>query len=301
MDCVICAIAKLENRYIDEWISYHIELGFSHIYIYDNNDCDGENINDVIANKTYSNKVTVFDIRGKRQMQKLVYQDFYEKGIFDWCAFIDIDEFITFSNSSSVHNIEEYLSTKSDWNAIHVNWLCYGDCGKKRMTKAPVISRFKRPKTPISFFYSYYDIPENEHIKSIIKKGLPLNWTIDSESFQSNPHTPFGLTNICNPVGMKLENKPFAKINYDILFIRHYTTKTIEEYLDKVRRQCADCDNNHFYSFTKFFRINKPSIRKLIWIKKNCPTVRIRACLHEYFKFLVLNFNLPLRGLYKSL
>ena len=234
-------------------------------------------------------------------MQKPVYQEFYQRGDFDWCAFIDIDEFISFSQSSCINNIEEYLSTMSKWDAIHVNWLCYGDCGKIRMTDAPVVSRFKRPKTPQSFYYSYYDIPENEHIKSIIKKGLSINWTKDSGSFQSNPHTPYGLNKICNPVGKEVENMPFAKVNYDILYIRHYTTKTIEEYLNKVKRQCADCDNNSFYSFTKFFRINRPTIRKLIWVKHNCPTISVRACIHDYVKFLVLNFNLPLRGLYKSI
>ena len=35
-DAVICAIALHEEPYIDEWIQYHLALGFSHIYLYDN-------------------------------------------------------------------------------------------------------------------------------------------------------------------------------------------------------------------------------------------------------------------------
>ena len=38
MQCVICSIAKNENAYLYEWALYHLQLGFSHIYIYDNND-----------------------------------------------------------------------------------------------------------------------------------------------------------------------------------------------------------------------------------------------------------------------
>jgi cellulose synthase/poly-beta-1,6-N-acetylglucosamine synthase-like glycosyltransferase len=35
---VIVAIAKQEQRYIEEWVKYHLGLGFSHIYLYDNED-----------------------------------------------------------------------------------------------------------------------------------------------------------------------------------------------------------------------------------------------------------------------
>ena len=37
-DAVICCIALDEEAYIDEWIQYHLHIGFSHIYIYDNKD-----------------------------------------------------------------------------------------------------------------------------------------------------------------------------------------------------------------------------------------------------------------------
>jgi hypothetical protein len=35
---VICAIALDEELYIDEWIRYHLLLGFNHIYVYDNSE-----------------------------------------------------------------------------------------------------------------------------------------------------------------------------------------------------------------------------------------------------------------------
>lgn len=33
----ICAIAKDENFYIEEWIRYHLKLGVDQIYIFQNN------------------------------------------------------------------------------------------------------------------------------------------------------------------------------------------------------------------------------------------------------------------------
>ena len=41
MKTAICAIAKHENVYINDWVNYHLNLGFDHIYIYDDNSSSG--------------------------------------------------------------------------------------------------------------------------------------------------------------------------------------------------------------------------------------------------------------------
>ena len=33
----MCAIAKMENRYIKYFVDYYLKLGYDHIYLYDNN------------------------------------------------------------------------------------------------------------------------------------------------------------------------------------------------------------------------------------------------------------------------
>lgn len=38
MKSLLCAIAKNEERYINEWVNYHYSLGFDKIVIYNNND-----------------------------------------------------------------------------------------------------------------------------------------------------------------------------------------------------------------------------------------------------------------------
>lgn len=37
----ICAIAKNEESYLIEWLDHHLNLGFNHVYIIDNNDQTG--------------------------------------------------------------------------------------------------------------------------------------------------------------------------------------------------------------------------------------------------------------------
>ncbi len=296
MNCVICAIAKNENAYLYEWAAYHLSLGFSHIYVYDNNDVDGERVDDVFANTEIASKISVFDVRGEKFVQKKVYNEFYAKACFDWCAFIDIDEFITLANHNT---IQDYLSSLSQWDAVHLNWMCFGDGGKVRYEQSSVASRFIKPWDK-DVFCTYIDKPENSHIKSIIKSGLDIDWTYDGEGWESNPHTPYGDFSVCDSSGTATANSPFSPICYNEAYIRHYTTKTIEEYANKVLRQCADCEAQ-FYSFAKFFRANRLTLRKLIWLKRHYPQVRIWDCVKERFKYIIVNNNLPFRFLFRSL
>lgn len=45
MKIAICAIAKAENNYVEEWINHYIDvIGAEHVYLYDNNANDYEDV-----------------------------------------------------------------------------------------------------------------------------------------------------------------------------------------------------------------------------------------------------------------
>jgi len=102
-DAVICCIAKNEGPYLLEWINYNLKLGFSKIYIYDNN-------NDKTKLQTYFNNEIFFSrrIRSKiilihfpgPQKQIEAYNNFiiHHSYKHTWVAFIDCDEFIVLKN-----------------------------------------------------------------------------------------------------------------------------------------------------------------------------------------------------------
>ena len=48
MKVALCTMGKLENRYANEFVEYHLKLGVDHIFIYDDNDPNTERIIDVI-------------------------------------------------------------------------------------------------------------------------------------------------------------------------------------------------------------------------------------------------------------
>ena len=110
MENIKCAIAKNENKYINDWCHYHINLGFDNIYIYDNNDYNTDYIGDFIDDEI-KNKVNILNINNKKMQQQNSYNSLYNlfNHNFQWGAYIDIDEFIILDKWK---NISQFVNDK---------------------------------------------------------------------------------------------------------------------------------------------------------------------------------------------
>ena len=75
----LCSIGKNENLYVKEYVEHYKKLGYQHIYIYDNNDKNGEKFEDVIKEEINSGFVSVHNLRGVIPGQCKAYIDCYEK------------------------------------------------------------------------------------------------------------------------------------------------------------------------------------------------------------------------------
>ena len=267
MKTLVCAIGRLENKYIREWVEYYKNLGFTNIVLYDNNYEGEEYFEDVIGDFVDSGFVIIKDYRNQQICQSKAYNECYEEygKQYDWIAFFDCDEFLTFKKRK---NIEEYLSSLyfKRFDMIHINWMCYGDNNLIKYEDNLLTERFTMP---ISYDTCVaYNFPENNHIKSIIRGGLR------KVEFKNNSHTPFGVTKCCNNRGIPCKSdSPFEKYNFDEAYIRHFSTKTIEEYCNKLKRGFPDQIFNteklskHLLE-TRFFRYNKVTQEKLDYVKE---------------------------------
>ena len=56
MKVYVCALAKNEHLYINEWVKYYVGLGIDHIYLYDNDNLNSQFIGNYI-DKDYLDKV----------------------------------------------------------------------------------------------------------------------------------------------------------------------------------------------------------------------------------------------------
>lgn len=283
----LCCIGRLENKYIREYVEYHKRIGIDKIFLYDNNYGDEERFEDVISDYIDSGIVEVTDYRNKEKSQLAAYQDCYDKhgSEYDWICYFDVDEFFTFSKKMG--SVKDYLSHErfNGFDMIHLNWVCYGDNDLVRYEDKPVIQRFKMPIVPLDFKRTY-DFPENNHIKTIIRGGLKdVKWL-------KTPHTPIcGGIKCCNNAGIECNpDSPFNQYDFTLAYLRHYQTKTIEEfYTNKVKRGYPDGNKGFFETHswvTNFFKSNKQTQEKLDYlneISNNEDKLDLFICTHKDF------------------
>lgn len=295
MKTLLCGIAKLENDYIREWVEHHLNLGFDKIILGDNNDPDGEWLADPIMDYVQSEKVQVFNIRNNNIKQMGFYNDLYLGGYcneYDWVIFLDIDEFLFLEEDKTVG---EYLSRDifKDFTCIKIHWRMMDDNDQLINTGEPVVKRFTRAARPIPMIWHNptngftKTLEMNMFVKSFVKPGLknvawdnapqPVPMLQEKGKPIELDFTKFehGLV-VCNNNGEKLEEKytdetTVDDIDYTLAHIKHYRTKTIEEYISK---KCSrswpieGCDDKNwaekYLNLNFFFDINHRSPEKLI-------------------------------------
>ena len=111
MKVCICTLGKNENRYILEFVEHYKKYGVDKIFLYDNNDLEGERFENVIGQYVYDKFVDIIDWRGVKGtstyygIMDSCYQSYHDK--YDWLIFYELDEFLYLKN---YQNIKDYLS-----------------------------------------------------------------------------------------------------------------------------------------------------------------------------------------------
>lgn len=247
MKTALVGIGRMENRYAREWVEHHLNVGFDHIMIADNNHDGEEHFEDVLQDYIDKGVVTILNYRDRVAFQNQTYNDIYQKyqDKFDWLAFFDFDEFLDIRKGT----IEDLLDTTD--SMVLVNWECYGDCGLTHYDDRPCWERFSKP-LPHPLYVKYTSHAENDHVKSIIRGGFG---TID---FSHNPHV----------IG---DISPFRQYNQKAkALLRHYVTKTAEEWMWRSRRGSGDrtLEQWHNTYAGRFFKYNERTKEKELIMKR---------------------------------
>lgn len=258
----VCCIARLEGRYIKEFVDHYLGLGFDKIIVCDNNH-DGEDDLGVLDEYVKNGQVIIEDYRNQVKAQNKAYNDVYRKygGECDWMLFCDVDEFLILNKHKT---IQEFLKDKNDYECVLVNWKCMSSNGLIEYENKPLMERFTEecPKD-IKVQYAFSD---NMHIKSIVKGGLPfVKW-------YSNPHLPSNPLLCCNADGVRCSNSPWQPITWETAYIKHFVTKSLQEWTEnKMKRGVGDRDYQLFLKTYagRFFKYNKPSKEQLDWLKQH--------------------------------
>ncbi|MBR4589887.1 MAG: glycosyltransferase family 2 protein [Bacteroidaceae bacterium] len=228
----ICATIKNENLYLREWVEYHLSIGFNKIILYDNNDEDGEHPDMVIQDYIDSENVVLiknnyYDERPNQFKQTDAYNDCFQKNksLYDWIAFIDVDEFIFLENHKKIQYLFDELNYEQA-DCIAINAIVYADDSLYYNSK-PLMERFHTRAKEISFWGSTMN-----HLAHCIVKT-----SADIKYIDGNPHFP----DIRKCSAMNAECNYFYKddgyctytncVVDKNIYIKHYYIKSLIEFL----------------------------------------------------------------------
>jgi hypothetical protein len=227
---LVCTCARGENDYITEYVDHYLnKLGFDKIIICDNNDDDS--LESVLSSYIDRGVVEIFDCRGFGSFQVQFYSMFAHEGNYKWCGFFDADEFLELN----IHNNIKHFLEGIKEDCVSFNWLVYGDNNQYHKEPGSIQERFPMPVRPISMF------KENVFVKSILRGGYDRF----KDCHFNGSHIP-----MCSNENMKYNIGGYNIVDYQSHthfpprykygYIKHYYTKSFDEWIAKASRGWPD-------------------------------------------------------------
>ena len=245
----LCAIGKRENLYVREYVEHYKLYGVNKIFIYDNNEIDGEVFDNILSDYISNEFVEIINYRGKKQVQLQMLNDCYNRNYekYDWFIMFDMDEFIYLKNHI---NIKTYLKRIEfrKYEVIYFFRACHTDNNHLHYENKSLFERFPQ---------SVYNVLS---VKPILR-GHYFNITID------NIHIINWNIKYCYSFG----EKKVKKMDFKNYFIDHFYYKSTEEFINKINR--GDAYFNDSYGLRKgkigeYLVINNMTLEKINYIEK---------------------------------
>ena len=264
MKVCICTCGKSENIYAREFVEHYHKYGIDKIFIYDNNDENGENFEEVLFDYIKSGFVKIINYRNQLKIQMKAFTHCYKRNKikYDWLIFYDMDEFIHLHH---YNNIKNYLNQNhfSKCNIIYLNHVIHTDNNqinyrnKSLFERFPQIENFKK----LNFSYKPRDV-----LRDVTK--MIIRGNIQNINF-SNPHFVIDkLHKSCNGFGKLINQKGIhlKKPDHHRFYFDHFYFKSSEEYLNKLNVGSVYFGKKrgyNIYRFQIYFAFNNITDEKL--------------------------------------
>ena len=270
----LCSVGKLENKYIREFVEHYRKYKVDKIFIYDNNEINGEKFDNILKDYINEKFVEVINFRGKEGKQLKMFEDCYKKNSmkYDWLIFYDMDEFIYLKK---IINIKDFLNQKkfNKCQSIYLNWVIHTDNNLKYYYNKSLAQRFT-------------EIYKNKNYcngKTIIRgniKNIKMETT----------HLLDRKIGRCNGFGKKFKSKGIFCLlpDYKYYYIDHYYSKSTEEFINKINKGDAIFGKKNKYTrINIYFKFNKITYEKIkyIGLKMGLNTTKLMK------QYLIINKN----------
>ena len=300
--CIVTVI-KNEHEYLDEWIKYHLDLGINRIFIFEDIGSNShKNITDKYGeNVRLSSILSVLDDSGKEEAFSLKKNKVYNpqhlyfrfalmavkltyKDLYDWCFVIDADEFITLEYENN--KITDILNLYRSYDAFIMKWKVYGANGyieKPNYNDKGVVDTYTKEAEG--------KVPDNPD--SLVKTCYNLNTYEDD--FFINQHYPSDEANWVNTKFIK----DGISSTYKNIYIRHYITKSLEEYKWKLNERGFIMGNNR--KLENFYIINpdmndEETLIVLPYAQKYSQGNELKLCLKAWKKYCTFKYHFAVVG-----
>jgi len=225
---------KQENSYILDFIKYHRYVGVDHFVFFDR---EFDSLNALIGHESDVEIYHFPEIEGNIHQEAWGQLIKLNQGKTKWLALIDADQALV---PVKTDNVKDVLENYEEFASLQINWKAFGSSFHNERKPGSVYERFlltsKNHDTynvhtqficqpdrtlPIKVKEPHYPLlPENEVSVNTNKEVISSEKIVDL-----NPNTPLSF------------NTPAL---HDIMWVAHYTNKSLEEFLIKNSKGRAD-------------------------------------------------------------
>lgn len=213
----ICTMVVNEEAYLDEFVDYHLALGFDGIYVYDNSE-DFE-LRQWGTEKDCRIKVKHYPGTAKQMSAFTDCAKFAQRDGHTWAAFIDADEILILKKDKDIH---PFVEKHCKEGSLGINWVVFGTGGRLLYSPQPMTKRFQ---------YRSKNYP-HDHVKSIARIA---DMDLNRDQHAHHPYLKPGFSQH-DTKGKKFSGFSNRDGPIDEAVIFHYWHKSRKEYVYKRMR-----------------------------------------------------------------
>ncbi len=262
----VCLLIRDENAYLEEWLKHYESIGVEHFYLYDNKSRIpiADTVHGIDGGRFDSLCTVIPFTEYRKNMQYECYEHclshYGEES--RWIGFFDTDEFL-----DTGRDIREFLREYEDDFCVWFPWELYNADGHISRRGTPVQETFLTPcPDPYGLWGKVFLQPSRTHFM-YVHLGVGLD---ECERVVNAGHAD----HLDSYHELYLESRKEHPDLYRYGKIRHYITRSFEEWTDKMKRGTSD--PNFKRQFDNFFAYNpdlaflkkEPEVLKLMDMKQ---------------------------------
>lgn len=208
MYAMIATMVRDDGDYLDEWVEYHLAIGFDHVLIYDH-------LSIIPVEPKWGREVTVKRINIEFPFPEYIHLSTFRDFRSHWIMIADVDEFLVLLQHQDIKDI---LVNYEGYGGLGIPWSMYGSSG-----------HIKKPLGLVkdNYLWRTVDTPEKQYVKTIANRRYFKD--------MGDPHFVYSSRQLVNEAFEPFEGS-LTTSPRQLCKLNHYFTRSYEEWMFKRNR-----------------------------------------------------------------